>query len=263
MPHAASCRLAAVVFLGLLLAGCARLKPADESASASPLAQARQLLLVTAETWNSTQGELRRFERDASAAPWRLVGWPVAVNLGRGGLGWGLGLHGGTLGPDPEKREGDGRAPAGLFALGEGFAYDPAEAGAHGVPVLRADADLLCVDDSASRFYNRFARRSEVPAPDWTSAEDMLRKDVQYRLGALVRHNMDPVTPNRGSCIFLHIWLAPGRGTAGCTSMDAPDMLALLRWLDAAKAPVLAQLPRAEYARLRAAWGLPEAAAAP
>ncbi len=256
MPNAAHGRLAALILAALLLAGlagCASLKPAAEA----PAAQSRQLLLVTAEGWDSTRGELRRFERDAAGAPWRLVGGPVFVNLGRGGLGWGLGLHGGALGPGPEKREGDGRAPAGLFAMGEGFAYDPAEAGATGVPVLRADADLFCVDDGASRFYNRFARRSEVAAPDWTSAEDMLRKDGQYRLGAFVRHNTDPVTPGRGSCIFVHIWLGRGVASSGCTNMDAPDMLALLRWLDAAKSPVLAQLPQAEYARLRAAWGLP------
>lgn len=253
MPNAAPCRLAAALFLGLLLAGCAGVRPAAEA----PLAQSGQLLLVTVEAWNSTTGELRRFERGAADAHWRPVGAAVAVNLGRAGLGWGLGLHGANHAPGPEKREGDGRAPAGLFAIGEGFAYDPAEAGATGVPVLRADADLLCVDDVASRSYNRFVRLSQTPQPDWTSAEDMLRKDVQYRLGALVRHNMDPAVPGRGSCIFLHIWLAPGRGTSGCTSMAQADMLALLRWLDAAKSPLLAQLPRTEYERLRAAWNLP------
>jgi hypothetical protein len=46
----------------------------------------------------------------------------VAVLLGGGGLAWGRGLH-----PDGAdgavKREGDRRAPPGVFALGSGFGY--------------------------------------------------------------------------------------------------------------------------------------------
>jgi len=237
--------------LTLALSGCAGKGPA------APTAQSRQLVLVTAAGWDSRAGVLRRFERDASGDPWRPVGGPVTVNLGRGGLGWGLGLHGGALGPGPVKREGDGRAPVGLFALGEGFAYDPAAAGPARIPLLRADADLVCVDDGASRQYNRIVRASAVER-DWNSAEDMLRPDGQYRYGVFVRHNVAPETPGQGSCIFLHVWLGRGVASSGCTNMDAPDMLALLRWLDAARSPLLAQLPQAEYERLRAAWNLPE-----
>lgn len=220
-----------------------------------------QLLLVLAEDWNATSGELRSYERAGTG--WTLVGGPHSVNLGRKGLAWGAGLHGG--GPveamtQPtslmEKREGDGRAPAGAFALGEGFAYEPAEAGAVKLPLLRADADLLCVDDGASVHYNAFVRKPAAKV-DWTSAEDMLRPDGQYRFGVLVRHNMAPVKPGGGSCIFLHIWLGQGRGTAGCTSMAPENMLALLRWIDASRQPTLVQLPVAEYLRLRAAWALP------
>lgn len=221
-----------------------------------------QLLLVLAEGWNATSGELRYYERSGSG--WTLAGGPQSVNLGRKGLAWGAGLHGnipteGATQPTSmmEKREGDGRAPAGAFALGEGFAYQPAEAGAVKLPLLRADADLLCVDDGASVHYNAFVRKSAAKV-DWTSAEDMLRADGQYRFGVLVRHNMAPVKPGGGSCIFMHIWLGQGRGTAGCTSMASENMLALLRWIDASRQPTLVQLPVAEYLRLRAAWALPE-----
>jgi L,D-peptidoglycan transpeptidase YkuD (ErfK/YbiS/YcfS/YnhG family) len=188
------------------------------------------------------------------------VGAPVPVNLGRGGLGWGRGLHGLALGPGPVKREGDGRAPAGLFRVGPGFAYAPEEVGAARLEVLRADADLICVDGVESAHYNRIVRRSAV-AKDWKSFEEMLRADGQYRLGAVVAHNADPVTPGAGSCIFLHIWLGPGVASSGCTNMAPEAMLELLRWLDADKAPVLAQLPRAEFLRFGPAWRLPSEAA--
>jgi hypothetical protein len=41
--------------------------------------------------------------------------------------------------------------------------------------------------------------------------------------------------------------------------MAQPNLEELLRWLDARKRPVLVQLTEGDYARLRAAWRLPEA----
>lgn len=252
LPRAALTLLA----LALFCAGCAGGQPRPFG-GADMTGPARQLLLVTAEGWDSTSGELRRFERAEAGAEWTPVGQPVFVNLGRHGLGWGRGLHGLALGPGPVKREGDGRAPVGLFELGQAFAYDPAEAGTVNLPLLRADANLVCVDDVRSRFYNRFVEKSALAAPDWNSAEDMRRDDGQYRLGALVRHNMDPVVPQAGSCIFLHIWRGQGMATAGCTSMAPEAMLVVLRWLDADRAPLLAQMPRLELGRYGPSWHLP------
>lgn len=261
------------------LAACACPKPAGAAGagsagpavsesvlSQSPLSESGQLLLVLSENWDATSGELRAFERDGSG--WKPVAGPlggsVPVSLGRTGLAWGAGLHGGNPSSVASvgggaKREGDGRAPAGLFLIGEGFAYEPGEAGAAKLPILRADADLICVDDVKSRHYNALVRKAATQA-DWDSVEDMLRKDQQYSFGALVRHNMDPVRTGGGSCIFLHVWKAPGAPTSGCTAMAQEHMLGLLRWLDAGKRPALAQLPRDEYLRLRAAWGLPDIA---
>ena len=220
-------------------------------------APARQLLLVVAEDWNYSEASLQRFERATFDSDWTPIGGPVPVSLGRKGLGWGRGLHGLALGAGPVKREGDGRAPADVFALGPGFAREPADVGVSRVPLLRADKSLVCVDDGASPLYNQFAQTSGGPVA-WTSAEDMDRADGQYKLGMFVRHNVDPPVPGGGSCIFLHIWLSPGAATSGCTAMDEANLLALLRWLDAAKSPVLAQLPRTDYQRLRTALRLPQ-----
>jgi L,D-peptidoglycan transpeptidase YkuD (ErfK/YbiS/YcfS/YnhG family) len=238
-----------------LLSACAG-KPLPRE-GVDPTAQSRQMLLVVAEGWNYTEATLRRFERASAEADWRPVGDETPVNLGRKGLGWGRGLHGLALGAGPVKKEGDGRAPAGVFALGDGFAQDPAEVGPVRVPVLRNDADLVCVDDVKSRYYNELLR---LPAPggrDWDSQETMPRPDGMYRYGAFVKHNAAPVTPGAGSCIFLHVWLARGVASSGCTNMEPAQMLALLRWLDADKRPVLVQLARNDYERLREDWRLP------
>jgi len=249
--------LALLTLLALLapLSGCAA-KPLPLGGDDLTISS-RQLLLVVAEDWQYTEASMQRLERGGADEDWRPVGDPFAVNLGRSGLGWGRGLHGFALGVGPVKREGDGRAPAGIFALGQGFAEDPSEVGAAHMPMLRVDGGLVCVDDPASPHYNELVEKIGQGEVDWKSEETMLRPDGQYRMGAFVRHNVSPASPGGGSCIFLHIWKSKGHATSGCTSMAPENLRALLRWLDAGKQPVLVQLTRRDYERLRTAWRLP------
>jgi len=114
--------------LAALLCGCAG-KPLPLG-GVDITRPSQQLLLVVAEDWQSKAARMQRFERVRPDEAWQPVGTSFPVNLGRGGLGWGRGLHGLALGSGPVKGEGDGKAPAGLFALGQGFAQDPAEVGA-------------------------------------------------------------------------------------------------------------------------------------
>jgi len=227
--------------------------PAAAQPQLAPLViplETRQLVVVTTPDWEATSGTLRRFEMDG--ATWAEVGEPIAVVVGRSGLGWGRGLH--PVGLDgPTKREGDGRAPAGAFLLTETFGYEPE--GETGLPYRRATLDLECVDDPTSDYYNEVLDRTAV-APDWYSHEEMRRNDDLYRLGVVVAHNR-PAEAGAGSCIFLHVWAGPRSTTSGCTAMRGAAMDALAAWLDADAAPVLVQLPEAEYARWQAAWGLP------
>lgn len=182
----------------------------------------------------------------------------VPVTLGRAGLAWGRGLH--PAMPGRQKCEGDGRSPAGVFAitalfgiatLGSPFAR------AAKLPYLCATRDLKCIDDPASAHYNRVVDRSIAAQADWTTCEDMLRSDERYAVGAVIAHNCERPVPGSGSCIFLHVWEAPGIPTAGCTAMALAAMTETAAWLDGLASPVLVQLPQAEYEGLREAWGLP------
>jgi L,D-peptidoglycan transpeptidase YkuD (ErfK/YbiS/YcfS/YnhG family) len=224
-------------------------------------ASCRQLLLCLAADGEATGGRLQRFARQ-SAGPWLAVGAAVPVMLGRAGQAWGRGLHAPLAGGLPDKCEGDGRAPAGIFVISELFgtaAPDSAFARAAKLPYRQATADLKAIDDPASAHYNRIVDQSTIARPDWASCEDMRRADERYAIGAVVGHNSDPVEPGAGSCIFLHVWAAPGVPTAGCTAMAIADMSAIAGWLDGAASPLLVQLPQAEYERWREAWGLPAA----
>lgn len=223
-----------------------------------PVTFSTQLLLCLAPDWETPAARLRRFTRTHPAAGWQSVGPALAVMLGRAGLAWGRGLHPPVAGP--QKREGDARAPAGIFAIPALFgdaAADSAFARRLKLPYLEATRDLKAIDDPASRYYNRIVDQSCVAQPDWASCEEMLRGDQRYVVGAVVAHNSEPPLAGAGSCIFLHVWGAPGVATAGCTAMALADMREIAGWLDGAAAPLLVQLPQAEYERWREDWGLP------
>lgn len=228
------------------------------------MASSRQLLLVIASGWEAPAAQLQRFERVHLDANWQPVGVKIAVSLGKSGLAWGRGLHPESCRAKPEKLEGDGCAPAGIFAIPTLFGYaasDSPFADAAKLPYLCATTDLKAVDDPASRYYNQIVDQSSVAQPDWVSCEDMRRSDQRYAVGAVVAHNTEPPVPGAGSCIFLHVWESEGRPTAGCTAMSLADMTALAGWLDGAASPVLVQLPRSEYERRSEDWGLPVFAA--
>jgi D-aminopeptidase len=226
-------------------------------AAASPVpAESRQMVLSVSAGWEATPALLQAYERPSAATPWQPVGMPIEGSLGRTGLAWGRGLHpAGLLGP--QKREGDGKSPAGIFDLRlvTGDAAAP-PAGAR-LPYREATATLRCVDDPGSTRYNQLADEATV-AKDWSSAEDMRRKDDLYRLVVWVGHNDAPVVPGGGSCIFLHLRAGPDSTTAGCTAFEREPMERLLRWLDPKARPVLVQLPDAEHRARAADWGLPE-----
>lgn len=197
----------------------------------------KQLILVVADDMNQSTALLQRYEQHDSH--WEKIGLPVPVNLGRNGLGWGIGLSAvAHTAADPLKHEGDGRAPAGIFALGPVFGY--ASSMRTAMPYLQATDDLICIDDSRSPAYNKVVHIA--PSLRFGSFEWMRREDGLYRIGIVVQHNSKGLK-GRGSCIFMHIERAPGSGTAGCTSMNEKDLAAIVRWLDPDKQPVLIQIP--------------------
>jgi D-alanyl-D-alanine dipeptidase len=221
----------------------------------------KQLILVVTESWTAPRGTLTRWER-GEKGPWKKVGEPVDVVVGRSGLGWGLGLHADEIGmdrPGPLKSEKDGRAPAGAFKLGDATGYATAPPAGTTVAYKQATAKLVCVDDPKSKLYNQVVE--ETPGATekaWKSAEQMLRSDAQYTWTVAVQHNMKPIVAGQGSCIFLHEWGGPAAPTEGCTAMPRADIEALLVWLKPDQQPLLVQLPKKEFDSLADDWKLPK-----
>jgi L,D-peptidoglycan transpeptidase YkuD (ErfK/YbiS/YcfS/YnhG family) len=201
----------------------------------------RQLLLVVVPRWSASSGTLRRLERDSAANPWRTVGDAIAIRIGAAGLGRGRGLPEamvGALTGGPEKREGDRRSPAGVFALGAAFGTAPPDPASRW-PRRAVDRRDRLVDDPRSPHYNTWQRLPASGRTAWRSAEDLSR----YRLAIVVQHNVDPIKRGAGSAVFLHSAASLKHPSVGCTAMMESDLVELLRWLRPEARPVLVQLP--------------------
>jgi L,D-peptidoglycan transpeptidase YkuD (ErfK/YbiS/YcfS/YnhG family) len=244
-------------YLSLLIATLSTSVPAASSAADLPWSDARQLVLVTTSDWNADHGVLQTFAM--SEGGWQPAADAIPVTIGREGSAWGIGLH--PAQPGPQKREGDGRSPAGVFRIGNAFGYaDSAKTALQYDAMTSTD---YCIDVSDSPLYNRIVDKRVVGDKATEGTTEPMRRDIhvdgdhRYKLGFIIEHNSRGVA-GLGSCIFAHIWKASGVPTAGCTAMDEGVMRALLTWVDAQQHPIFVLLPRQEYARLQAAWRMPE-----
>jgi len=215
-----------------------------------------QLIVGTAQNWNSMRGQMQLFERKPGAK-WEAVAAPVPVLFGKNGLAWGSGLEGQNEN-GLRKVERDGRAPAGVFKIGKVYTYDaqlPAGADFPFHQVTTADA---WIDDVKHPDYNRFVRIPD-PAnpPAWFAKQKMRHNDFAYRWLVEVRHNSDPPVPGAGSAIFFHIRRGVSRPSAGCTTMAESDLVKMITWLRASRHPVYVLLPEAEYGKKWQRWNLP------
>jgi D-alanyl-D-alanine dipeptidase len=227
-------------------------KPPPKATSVIPDA-APQLLTAVVDDWTATHATLRLFHRDGAA--WTPSGPAWAGVIGKTGAAWGDGLHGDgppAGQPGPRKREGDGKSPAGAFAVRATYGY--AATATSKLPYTPVTASWQCVDDPASSHYATILDRASATV-DWKSAEQMRRDDVLYTWVVDLAHN-PARTPNDGSCIFLHVWSGPDSTTVGCTAMDEGRLRALIAELDPHAVYVL--LPAAAYDALAPAWHLPQ-----
>jgi hypothetical protein len=193
----------------------------------------QQLVLVVAQSYESTHAMLYCYEDE------RLAFAPIEVNLGQNGLGVGIGETTLLSTRDAiEKREGDKKAPIGVFRLVRLFGYDTNEG--YSLPYLQVDKETICVDDADSPLYNKII---QIPSNPPKSYENMLREDHQYKLGIEVAHNAKG-RKNKGSCIFIHVQKASQTASAGCTTMEYESLKKIAKWLDAAKNPLLIQIEK-------------------
>lgn len=228
-----------------------------------------QLLLSVAPGTDSTKGLLTAYQRDTPTAPWKPVptvfaGNPsAAIQYGWKGLAWGRGLH--EPQPGLQKRESDGRAPMGRFAIGMMLGDAPhLPPGAKWNEYVQKSARTAWIDDPALPHYNHLyvLKDGETP-PEWFEKSKMRVGDFARAWEILIEHNYVDAQPGFGSAIFFHIRRSEDHPSAGCTVMAEDALLGLITWLDPKAHPQLVQLDQDDYLKLWKAWDLPAPVAQP
>jgi L,D-peptidoglycan transpeptidase YkuD (ErfK/YbiS/YcfS/YnhG family) len=229
----------------LALAGILMLPATASAGSAACPAQledARRLVLVTAGGMATSAATMRLFRRASPEAPWRPVGEAVPARIGRTGMAWALAFRALRQGDEPIKAEGDKRSPAGVYRIGRSFGFSGSARRDH----LRVTPQTVCVDDPRSPAYNTIVSRRQVGPRVHV---ERMRANSNYRQGLVVDYPTDAAR-RAGSCIFIHVWRAPGRATNGCVALPEARVKALQAF--AAEGTALAILPRHALPRLPA-----------
>jgi len=124
----------------------------------------------------------------------------------------------------PDKREGDGKSPLGVWPIRRVlFRPDKGDRPATRLPTKAMERDDGWCDAPGDPAYNR-----PVKLPHPASAERMWRDDDVYDLVCVLAHNDDPPVSGLGSAIFLHLARPDYAPTEGCVALSREDMLDLL-----------------------------------
>ena len=199
------------------------------SATASPklvvdsfktLGNAQQVILVTADNYDTKSAKIQTFEK--VDGKWKQV---LTANGVVGQKGFAL-----------SKKEGDMESPTGKYTIGTAFGRY--ENPGTKLPYRKITSNDVWVDDSKSSLYNTWQQK---PANGrWTSAENM---DIPaYDYGFVINYN-ESRTPGNGSAIFFHVGT---NYTAGCTATSKEQVVSILKWLNPEKNPVIIQSPVSE-----------------
>ena len=199
------------------------------SATASPklvvdsfktLGNAQQVILVTADNYDTKSAKIQTFEK--VDGKWKQV---LTANGVLGQKGFAL-----------SKKEGDMESPTGKYTIGTAFGRY--ENPGTKLPYRKITANDVWVDDSKSSLYNTWQQK---PANGrWTSAENM---DIPaYDYGFVINYN-ESRKPGKGSAIFFHVGT---NYTAGCTATSKEQVVSILKWLNPEKNPVIIQSPVSE-----------------
>lgn len=200
---------------------------------------ARQVIVVEAPRWSSTEGTLTAFEK--ANGDWSIVQPTVRAQLGYGGLVRG-----------DRRKQGTGTVPTGVFEILSGFGRK-ANPGT-GLEYIQVDRnDAWTYNPKVPSTYNVFQDADRSWKSYGSYVEELWDMGMQYDYVAVLDYNLPegpirtdargirrsttPPNTSRGGGIFLHV--DNGNKTAGCVAVKRSVMRDLMRWLDPEKDPVI------------------------
>ena len=126
-----------------------------------------------------------------------------------------------------KKKEGDGITPKGIFKLKKiYYRNDKVKNIVTKVKKIKITKDMGWCDDPKSKFYNKLIR-----LPSKFGHEKLYRRDDIYNLIIVLDYNMNPVTKNKGSAIFIHLAKKNYKPTQGCVGLKQNDLIKLVKMI--------------------------------
>ena len=126
-----------------------------------------------------------------------------------------------------KKKEGDGITPKGIFKLKKiYYRKDKVKNIVTKVKKIKITKNMGWCDDPKSKFYNKLIR-----LPSKFGHEKLYRKDDIYNLIIVLDYNMNPVTKNKGSAIFIHLAKKNYKPTQGCMGLKQNDLIKLIKMI--------------------------------
>jgi len=126
-----------------------------------------------------------------------------------------------------KKKEGDGITPKGIFRLKKiYYRKDKVKNIVTKVKKIKITKDMGWCDDPKSKFYNKLIR-----LPSKFGHEKLYRKDDIYNLIIVLDYNMNPVSKNKGSAIFIHLAKKNYKPTQGCVGLKQNDLIKLIKMI--------------------------------
>lgn len=168
------------------------------------------VICITERLGNDEMETIRKIIVTETSLQWN--GRTVPCRLGRAGLA-------------ADKQEGDLRTPVGIFPLRCCY-YRPdrLDAPQTELPVVALMPEDAWCDEPNHPLYNQ-----HVTLPFSGRHEKLWREDHVYDLIVPLGYNDDPIVPDKGSAIFMHLMRDDGVGTEGCVALARADLLELLQ----------------------------------
>jgi L,D-peptidoglycan transpeptidase YkuD (ErfK/YbiS/YcfS/YnhG family) len=224
-----------IILIGLISPASTQATPA----ALNEITDSKQVVLVSANSWQSTVGTVQVFERDKNS--WLATQKPVQAILGYGGLV-----------PGNNRKQGTGKTPTGTYAFTSAFGIK-SDPGTKLNYVKVGKNDAWTYNPKFPSTYNIFQTANK----DWSSygnyVEILSTYRKQYNYVAVVDFNLPPgkitqganginrtdqsANTGQGGGIFLHV--SNGTKTAGCVAIPEKAMKAILEWIDPDKNPVI------------------------
>lgn len=130
----------------------------------------------------------------------------------------------GKAGIGKKKIEGDNITPKGTFRILDiYYRKDRVNNLSSKFKLIKINKKMGWCNDPQSEKYNQI-----INIPYNFGYEKLYRKDNVYDLIIVLNYNMNPITKNKGSAIFIHVAKKKFKKTAGCVALKKKELIKLI-----------------------------------